>query len=74
MFCKHIFLKSEECKGVLSYIRVGMALGHFTFLPWLAVQWSIEYLKEMTKLYHTHQFMQKVKSKDTSRMKLQNFE
>jgi len=35
MFCTHIFLKSEECKGALSYIRVGMVFVHFTFLPWL---------------------------------------
>lgn len=39
----------------------------------MAVQWSTEHLTEMIKLYHTQQFMQIVKLKDTSRMKLQNF-
>ena len=35
MFCTHIFLKSEDRKGTLSYIRVGMVFVHITFLLWL---------------------------------------
>ena len=59
-------------KGTILYSsRYGNCTHHF---PIMAIQCSIEYLTEMIKLYHTQQFMQKVKSKDTSRMKLHNFD
>jgi hypothetical protein len=71
MFCKHIFLKSEDCKGALSCIRVGMVFVHITLLPWL-FSGQPNTLQKWSN-YDTQQFMQKVKLKDTSRMKLQNF-
>jgi hypothetical protein len=72
MFCTHIFQKSEDCKGALSHIHVGVVFVHITFLQWL-FSGQLNILQKWSS-YHTQQFMQKVKSKDTSRMKLQNFD
>jgi hypothetical protein len=72
MFCTHIFLKSEDCKGALSYIRVGMVFVPIIFLPRLfSGQLNIS---QKWSNCHTQQFMQEVKSNDTSTMKLENFD